>query len=100
MRALGPVRLTLMAGVCIGVIAFMFLMSSKVSPGSMALLYGDLTSGDAAGIAGKLETSQISYRISDDGARIFVPDDQVGRVRMLLASEGLPSGGTVGYEIF
>ena len=30
----------------------------------------------------------------------MVPIDQVARLRMLLASDGLPHGGSVGYEIF
>ena len=30
----------------------------------------------------------------------MVPDDQVPDARLMLAKEGLPSGGSVGYEIF
>src|SRR6202042_2714619 len=28
------------------------------------------------------------------------PSDQVGKVRMMMATDGLPKGGSIGYEIF
>jgi flagellar M-ring protein FliF len=31
---------------------------------------------------------------------IKVPSDQVGKIRMEMAAEGLPKGGSIGYEIF
>ncbi len=40
------------------------------------------------------------YQLRDGGASILVPSDQVARVRMLMAGDGLPQGGSVGYEIF
>src|SRR3546814_5121255 len=42
----------------------------------------------------------VPYQLSEEGGKIFVPQDQVGRMRMVMAEEGLPSGGSVGYEIF
>ena len=40
------------------------------------------------------------YQLGGDGNQIFVPGDQVARLRMTMAEEGLPSGGSMGYEIF
>ena len=42
----------------------------------------------------------IPYRIGGQGSQILVPADQVAAARVLLAKEGLPSGGSIGYEIF
>ena len=42
----------------------------------------------------------IPYRLEAQGSQILVPQDQVPRARVLLAKEGLPSGGSIGYEIF
>ena len=44
--------------------------------------------------------ARVPYRVEGNGTRIMVPDDQVGRVRLSLAREGLPAGGNVGYELF
>ena len=66
----------------------------------MTLLYGDLTTGDATQIAAELDITGIPYTLSEDGTQVSVESDSVGRARMLLAEEGLPSSGSLGYEIF
>ncbi len=43
---------------------------------------------------------EVNYRLGLDGGQIFVPGDRVARVRVAMAEEGLPSGGSIGYEIF
>ena len=40
------------------------------------------------------------HEIRQDEAIILVPEQRVLRLRMALAEDGLPAGGTVGYEIF
>ena len=42
----------------------------------------------------------IPFELRGDGTQIFVPAGEVLRLRMTLAGEGLPNGGSVGYEIF
>src|SRR5690606_13065731 len=32
--------------------------------------------------------------------QIYVPADQVAKLRLSLASEGIPAGGSIGYELF
>ncbi len=100
LRNLGPVRLAAIGGAAIAIVAvFIFGMSQWSSP-NMSLLYSDLNPQDGGAIVEQLEAQQIPYRASPDGTRIEVPADQVGRVRMMMAGQGLPSGGNVGYEIF
>ncbi len=66
----------------------------------MALLYGDLEIGDSSQIVSQLEALNVPYALRGDGRQIMVPSDQVLRLRMVMAEDGLPSGGSVGYEIF
>ncbi len=40
------------------------------------------------------------YRLESGGADVYIAADQVARTRVRLAEQGLPSGGSVGYEIF
>jgi flagellar M-ring protein FliF len=47
-----------------------------------------------------LERQRIPHRIGGGGTQVLVPEADVPRVRLLLAREGLPAGGSVGYEIF
>jgi len=64
------------------------------------LLYGRLSEKDAAQIVRSLQTQNIPHRLSNGGSTIYVPADQVHRLRMELAGKGVPSGDGVGFEIF
>jgi flagellar M-ring protein FliF len=100
LRNLGPVRLAAMGGVALALVGFFIYIMSQMSAPNMSLLYSDLNPSDGGAIVQQLEAQQIPHRASPDGTRIEVPSDQVGRLRMLMAGQGLPSGGNVGYEIF
>jgi flagellar M-ring protein FliF len=69
-------------------------------PGPDAPLFTNLEPDDAARIVARLEATGVPHALSDGGSTILVPEEQVHPVRLSLASEGLPSGGTVGFELF
>ena len=100
LKQLGPARLGIMGAVLVGLLMFFVFVSMRITTPSMKLLYADLSSEDSGSVAAKLEETQIPYEISTDGSRVTVPEDQVGRARMLLADAGLPNGGSLGYELF
>lgn len=100
LRQLGPARLAIMGAVTLGLLMFFVYMSLRVTAPDYKLLYSDLSSMDSAAAAAKLEEVKIKYEVSADGTRIMVPDNEVGRARMLLAEAGLPNGGSLGYELF
>jgi flagellar M-ring protein FliF len=101
LKQLGPVRLGIMGAVLAGLMVFFAFVSVHISsPGSMRLLYDNLSTMDSGAMAAKLDEAKIHYDVSSDGTRIMVPENEVGQARMLLAKDGLPNGGTMGYEIF
>lgn len=100
LRTLGPSRLAPIGIVMIGVLAFFMYMASRFSTPNMAILYNDLDIKDSGQIIQKLESMNIPVQIRGDGTTIMVPGDQVARLRMVLAQDGLPRGGNLGYEIF
>lgn len=63
-------------------------------------LFTGLAPQDAAAIVERLEREGVPYRLSGQGSTVEVPEDQVYRVRLQLAAEGIPTGGVVGYELF
>lgn len=63
-------------------------------------LFTNLTSEDAGEIVKKLKDAKTPYQITADGKGVLVPSDKVYELRLTLASEGLPQGGGVGFEIF
>ena len=78
---------------------FAYLVLRAIEP-PYTLLYGSLELDDSAQIISRLEASGVPFRLQGDGSAIMVPADQALRLRMTLAEEGLPRGGTVGDEIF
>ena len=100
LKGLGPARLGTMAAVAAGIVAFFIYLTSRLASPDLALLYGELSAQDSGQIIARLEQMNVPYRIGEEGGKIFVPQDQVGRSRMVMAEEGLPSGASIGYEIF
>jgi flagellar M-ring protein FliF len=100
LRNLGPLRLASLGAIAFALIAFfVFVVARMASPG-YGLLYSGLEPSDSAAIVQRLDTQNIPYQLKADGAEILVPQDQVTKLRLSLASEGVPSGGSIGYEIF
>ena len=100
LRNLGPARLLMILAVTAGTIAFFYYLSNKVNAPEMALLYSDLDLKDSGQIVQKLESQSVPYELRAGGAQLLVPVDQVMKLRMSMAEQGVPAGGSVGYEIF
>jgi flagellar M-ring protein FliF len=100
LRNLGPIRLAVISGVAIGLVAFTVFVIMRLGGPDMALLYGELSPADAQRITQRLDALNVPYKLRGDGTQVFVPIEQVPRTRLSLAAEGLPTGGTIGYEIF
>jgi flagellar M-ring protein FliF len=99
-RSLGPAKLGAIAAISAGLLAFFIYLSAQLATPELALLYGDLDTQDSGRIASILDDMKVQYELSPDGGRIMVPAAQVGRLRVAMAEEGLPQGGSIGYEIF
>ncbi len=89
-----------MGVVTAGLIAFFTYMTMQFTSQPMSLLYADQDMTDSGEILTKLDAMKIPYQLQGDGSTIMVPQDQARRLRMMLAEQGIPAGGTVGYEIF
>ncbi|PWC31161.1 flagellar basal-body MS-ring/collar protein FliF [Azospirillum sp. TSO35-2] len=100
LRNLGPARLAAIGGVGLLLIGFFVYLTTRLSTPEMELLYSELQPTEAAAIAKKLEEAKVPYTVDKSGTKITVPADQVGPMRMRMAAQGLPSGGSVGYELF
>jgi flagellar M-ring protein FliF len=98
--ALSPGKRMLIAGVALlSVMAFAVLIF-VANRTDYRPLFTNLTAEDAGEIIKKLKDAKTPYQITADGKGILVPSDKVYELRLSLASEGLPQGGGVGFEIF
>ena len=99
-KTLGPARLAAMATVATITIGFFIFLSIRLSTPTMSLLFSGLDLSDSSKIVQSLEAQAIPYELVGDGSTILVPDNQVSRIRISVAEQGLARGGSLGYEIF
>jgi flagellar M-ring protein FliF len=101
LRALGAARLMALGVVGAGMLVMLGLLALHGgTPAQQALLYADLDLREAAQMTEALDRAHIAHLDQGGGDRIMVAATDVARARMLLAKDGLPSGGSIGYEIF
>ncbi|KXV46221.1 flagellar MS-ring protein [Gluconobacter albidus] len=100
LKQLGLPRLAALGGVGVSMLILLGVLVMHGINATNGLLYRDLEPHEAGEIVDQLSKAHIKYRLQDQGSTIMVPDDDVARARLLLAKGGLPSGGSVGYEIF
>ena len=99
-RNLGVTRLAAAAGMTIGLIVFFVFLATRLSTSQLALLFDDLNPDDTARIVQQLDSMGIKNEVTSNKKQVRVPSDQVARLRLALAEQGLPQDGSIGYEVF
>ncbi|MEY4593393.1 MAG: hypothetical protein RIR18_2288 [Pseudomonadota bacterium] len=62
-------------------------------------VFSNLTERDGGAIITALEQLNVPYKFTDGTGAIQVPSSRVHEIRLRLASQGLPKGGGVGFEL-
>jgi flagellar M-ring protein FliF len=63
------------------------------------VLFANLSDRDGGATIAALTQMNVPYKFADGGGAILVPADKVHDTRLRLASQGLPKGGIVGFEL-
>ncbi len=64
------------------------------------VLFSNLSQEDAGEMVNKLKEKKVPFQLTNNGTTILIPKEQVYDLRLSLATEGLPKGGGVGFEVF
>ena len=84
------VALLVMGAIALGA----WLTKPQMSP-----LFTGLSAGDASAVVEQLKSAGVGYELTEGGATILVPDDQVYAQRLAAASAGLPGDTSEGYTL-
>ena len=99
LRRFGIGRVAAVIGIGAGFTAVMAAIFMNLGQ-PKALLYSSLDLKEAGSITAALDQSGVKYEVKGDGSTILVPRDEVASTRLMLSGKGLPTAGSVGYEIF
>jgi len=99
-RTLGPMKLAVVGLLFVGLIGFFIFVVGKMTTPNTKMLYGGLDSSDTQKITAQIQAMGVVYELKQNGSQIFVDADKFDQVLLQLADQGLPGGGTIGYEIF
>ena len=96
LRANPRIPLVIAAAAVIAIVIAMVLWAKQPS---YSVLYNNLTDEDGGAIVTQLTAMNIPYRFAENGGALMVPEANVHELRLRLAQQGLPKGGSVGFEL-
>ena len=95
-----PLQYRIGGAVLVGAVFFSLLFLTLFSTPDYQPLFTNLQPEDGAAIISLLKENSIPYELVQNGTAILVPEERVYETRMMVASQGLPRGGIVGFEVF
>ena len=97
-RTAGGRKIMLMLGVA-AVVAVMGAVWMWGQQPDYRVLFSNFSDRDGGAIVAELEKMNIPYKYAEGGGAVLVPAERVHDARLKLASQGLPKGGNVGFEL-
>ena len=88
--------LLITAAAAVAIIIGVWLWSSAPD---YRVLYSNVSDRDGGAILAALGQMNVPYKLAEGGGAIMVPSQVVHETRLKLASQGLPKGGNVGFEL-
>ncbi len=93
-------QLATMGVVFVAVVGLVAGSAYWINAPTYTLLYSDMDAEAASDIVTRLKSENIPYQLDAGGRAVRVPAERVDELRLELASQGLPSSGRIGFEIF
>lgn len=99
-KGLTPLQQVAYMMVMMGIVSGLIVTILYTSRPNYQVLFANLEADDAGQIVTYLKDNKIPYKLATGGTTVMVPGKDVYELRMNLANEGMPLGGSSGWEIF
>src|SRR5690606_33943308 len=88
------------AAVFVAVVSVVVGSAYWINAPDYVLLVADMDAETANSVVSRLKADEVPYRLEEGGRAVSVPAERVDELRLAFASDGLPSAGRIGFEIF
>lgn len=93
-------QIAALVSIFVAVVAVVVGSAYWISAPQYTLLVADMDAETASSVVAKLKADRVPYQLADGGRSVSVPVERADELRMQFASDGLPAGGRIGFEIF
>jgi flagellar M-ring protein FliF len=100
LSAMSAGQLLTLAAAFVAVVGLTIGSAYWVNTPTYAVLFSDMDGESAASVVAKLKTDKVPYLLDEGGHTVRVPAVQVDELRLGFASQGMPTSGRIGFEIF
>ncbi len=91
-------KMALAGGLAMAIALLVGLLLWSRAP-NYEVLFSNINDKDGGAIVAALQQANVPYKYSEGGHAILVPSQFVHDTRLKLAAQGLPRGGSVGFEL-
>ncbi len=89
-----------LAAVSVISIALFTVIIFQARQADYQLLYANLAEKDAAAVVSWLKGQKIAYELKNGGKNVWISATKIYETRLELAANAIPTGGSVGFEVF
>jgi flagellar M-ring protein FliF len=93
-------QLATLAGVFLAVVGIVAGSAYYINTPTYSVLFSDMDADSASSVVTRLKADKIQYVLDDGGRTIRVPSPRLDELRLEFSSQGMPSSGRIGFEIF
>ncbi|MFC1685368.1 flagellar basal-body MS-ring/collar protein FliF [Pseudomonadota bacterium] len=88
------VYIALAAAIAVGIVVALWAKEPNYT-----MLYGSMAQNDASDVAAALQQAGVQYKVDQATGAVMVPTKDMHEARLKLASQGLPRGDGLGFEL-
>ena len=97
---LSTTQLASLAAVFVAVVGVLVGTAYYINTPTYAVLFSDMDSESASSVVTRLKAAKVEYVLDEGGRTVRVPNGRVDELRLDFSSQGMPSSGRIGFEIF
>lgn len=98
--SLSKQQIVSLVGVFVAVVGVLVGATYYINAPTYTVLFSDLDAESASSVVTRLKTEKVQYVLDEGGRTVRVPAEKVDELRLSFSTQGMPTSGRIGFEIF